>query len=148
MRFRSMIFFLSLVTLLSLIPNLASAQYPPPLLTISPVQVQLGNLVTFQWVCPFQLLSWQYEPLPFIYAQITVNRVQEYPRSIPPYITAPLTGAGTLSYAPRTNGTFTVILRCHYLGWPIGLGDFTCPSIECKSGGQFIVTPPTTVAST
>ena len=148
MRIRSLILLLSLVTVLALIPDLASAQYLPAFLTISPIEVQLGNDVSFQWICPSELFPWEYQPLPFIYAQITVNRVQEFPRSIPPNVIAPLPGVGTLSYTPPTNGTFTVILRCYYLGWPIDLGDLTCPSVECKSGGQFIVTPATTAAPT
>lgn len=130
---------LSVLTVLLLVPNLVSAQYPPALLTISPVEVQLGGSVTFDWICPVQLLSWQYFSLPFIYAQITVNRVQEFPTSIVPYVSPPLPGVGTLLYTPPTNGTFTAILRCHYLGTPIGLGDFSCPDSTCKSGGQFVV---------
>jgi len=140
---------LSVLTVLVLVSNLASAQSPPAVLTISSVNVQLGDTVNFDWVCPGELLSWQYYSLPFIYAQITINRVQEVPTSMTPYISPPLPGAGgPFSYTPPTVGTFTVILRCHYLGTAIGLGDFSCPTSTCKSGGQFVVTaPPTTTSS-
>jgi hypothetical protein len=140
---------LSLVTVLVLISSSASAQTPPALLAISSVQVQLGNGANFEWACPSQLLSWYYYALPFIYAQITINRVQEVPTSMTPYVSPPLPNVGgPFSYTPPTVGTFTVILRCHYLGTPIGLGDFSCPTSTCKTGGQFVVTaPPTTTSS-
>jgi|GEM_PF-5899054 len=140
---------LSLVSVLVLISNSASAQNPPALLTISSVQIQFGNNVNFDWACPSQQLSWYYSALPFIYAQITINRVQEAPTSMTPYVSPPLPNVGgPFSYTPPTAGTFTVILRCHYLGTPIGLGDFSCPNTMCKSGGEFVVTPPPTTAST
>ena len=144
MRFGRLLVFLSLLTLLALVPNLASAQYPSALLTISPGEVQLGNGVNFEWGCPSQLLSWQFTAIPFIYAQIRVNRVQEYPTSIPPYVTPPLYGVGQLTYTPPTIGTFTVILECHYAGILTGPGDFVCRGTACRTGGQFIVTPPPT----
>jgi len=137
----------AVLLVLLLIPSWVSGQYPPALLTISPTEVQLGDSVNFSYNCPIQLVSWQYAALPFIYAQITVNRVQEYPTSIPPYVSPYLNVAGTLSYTPPTAGTFTVILRCHYFGTAIGLGDFSCASIMCKSGGQFIVDAPPTISS-
>jgi hypothetical protein len=140
---------LSLVTVLVLISNSASAQNPPALLTISSDQVQLGNSVGFEWACASQLLSWYYYALPFIYAQITINRVQEVPTSMTPYVSPPLPNVGgPFSYTPPTVGTFTVLLRCHYLGAPIGLSDFSCPNNMCKSGGEFVVTSPSTTAST
>jgi hypothetical protein len=148
LRFEHLIL-LSLVLALVLTCNSASAQNPSALLTISSLQVQLGNSVNFEWACPSQLLSGYYYALPFIYAQITINRVQEVPTSMTPYINPPLPNfGGPFSYTPPTVGTFTVILRCHYLGTPIGLGDFSCPNSMCKSGGEFVVTPPPTTAST
>ena len=148
LRFEHLIL-LSLVLALVLTCNSASAQNPSALLTISSLQVQLGNSVNFEWACPSQLFSWYYYALPFIYAQITINRVQEVPTSMTPYISPPLPNfGGPFSYTPPTVGTFTVILRCHYLGTPIGLGDFSCPNSMCKSGGEFVVTPPPTTAST
>ena len=142
MRSDRLLVFLAVLTLLALIPNLASAQYPFALLTISPGEVQLGDGINFEWICPSQLLSWQFLPMPFIYAQIRVNRVQEVPTSIPPYVSPPLNGYGRLTYTPPTSGTFTVTLECHYEGIPIGLGDFVCRDNACRSGGQFVVTPP------
>jgi hypothetical protein len=140
---------LSLVLALGLISNSASAQNPPALLIISSVQVQLGNSVNFEWACPSQLLSGYYYALPLIYAQITINRVQEVPTSMTPYVSPPLPNlGGPFSYTPPTVGTFTVILRCHYLGTPIGLGDFSCPNSTCKNGGEFVVTTPPTTTST
>jgi len=137
---------LASVTVLVLVSNSASAQSQPALLTISSVRVQLGNGVNFEWACPSQLLSWYYYALPFIYAQITINRVQDVPTSMTPVVSHPLPNVGgPFSYTPPTVGTFTVILRC--LGTPIGLGDFTCPTSTCKSGGQFVVTAPPTTAS-
>jgi len=141
LRVRYPTLFLSVLAILVLIPSLVSAQNPPALLTISSAQVQLGGTVSFEWFCPGELLSWQYLPLPFIYAQITVNRLQEFPTAMAPYVSPPLPGVGgPLSYTPPTKGTFTVTLRCHYLGFPIGLGDFSCPVNACKSGGEFVVT--------
>jgi len=134
---------LAVLTFLVLVPNLAFAQTPVAVLTISPTSVQLGESVSFEWVCPNELMPWQPFPLPFIYAQITVNRMQEFPTSIPPYLSPFLPPAGTLSYSPPTQGTFTVILRCHYYGASIDLGDFSCSSIACKTGGLFVVTAPT-----
>ena len=135
--------FCCLLTVLVLVPNFASAQNWAASLTVSPVQLQLGGDVSLEWNCPGQLYSWQYgwqyAPMPFIYAQITVNRVQEFPTSIAPYHSPPLNLGGTLPYTPPTSGTFTVILQCHYLGVPIGLGDFSCATV-CRSGGQFVVT--------
>ena len=149
MRFKH-VTLLSVITVLVLVSNLASAQSPPAVLTISSVNVELGNSVNFDWVCPPELLSWQYYSLPFIYAQITINRVQEVPTAMTPYVSPPLPGTGgPLSYTPPTIGTFTVILRCHYLGTTIGLGDFSCPTSMCKSGGEFVVTmPPTSSTAT
>ena len=139
---------LMLVPVLVLTSSSAYAQNPPALLTISSVQVELGNNVNFDWACPSQLLSWYYA-LPFIYAQITINRVQEVPTSMAPYVSPPLPYVGgPLSYTPPTVGTFTVVLRCHYLGTPIGLGDFSCPNSMCKSGGEFVVIPSPTTTST
>lgn len=140
-------FLMVLVTLI-LVPSLVAAQYPVAVLTISPTELQLGGSVSLEWTCPYQSESWQYLPLPFIYAQITVLRVQEYPKSIAPYVSPYLYGTGTFSYTPPTNGTFSAILRCHYLGTNIGLGDFSCYSVMCKTGGQFVVTPSTTDAAT
>ena len=148
MRFGCLTILLTILTFLVLVPSSASAQYPTAFLTISQAEVQLGDNVNFEWGCPSQLLSWQYAPLPFIYAQITVNRVQEFPISIAPYASPLLLSVGgTLAYTPPTNGTFTVMLRCNYLGTPIGLGDFSCRSMMCKGGGQFVVTPPSTLTS-
>jgi len=144
-RSRSVAFFLSVLTVLVLVPSVVSAQYPTASLTISSSQVQLGDGVKFDWLCPGQLFSWQYVSLPFVYAQITVVRFQELPTSIAPYLSPPLPiVGGTLSYTPPTNGTFAVGLRCYYLGWAIGLGVFSCRYNICKSGGQFVVTPPPT----
>ena len=138
--------YLILLTVLAVLvplPSLVSAQYPPAVLTISSLQVQLGSAVNFDWSCPGALPSWQYYALPFIYAQITINRVQELPTALPQYNSPYLPSVGgPFSYTPPTEGTFTVILRCHYLGTPIGLGDFSCSTSVCKSGGEFVVTPP------
>jgi hypothetical protein len=137
---------LSVLALLVSLPNLVYAQYPPALLTISPLQLQLGSTVNFDWSCPGALPSWQYYyTLPFIYAQITINRVQEVPTALPQYNSPYLPSVGgPFSYTPPTAGTFTVILRCHYLGTQIGLGDFSCSTSVCKSGGEFVVTSPQT----
>jgi hypothetical protein len=140
-----LVYLILLSALVVLVPlsNLVYAQYPPAVLTISPLQLQVGGAVNFDWSCPGELPSWYYYTLPFIYAQITINRVQELPTALPQYNSPylPSTG-GPFSYTPPTAGTFTVILRCHYLGTPIGLGDFSCSTSVCKSGGEFIVTSP------
>jgi len=146
LRRASLTVFLPVIALLVAAPCLAAAQSWSPnwpaSLTITPVEVQLGEGVSLGWNCPSQLFSWQYAwqyiPIPFIYAQITVNRMQEYPTAIPPYHSPFLNLAGTLSYTPPTSGTFTVLLQCHYEGVPIGLGDFSCATV-CRSGGQFVV---------
>jgi len=136
---------LFVMAVLVLAPGLVVAQYPPAVLTISPLQVQLGGSVNFEWSCPGELISWQNYALPFIYAQITVTRIQELPTTMAPYNSPYLPSAGgPFSYTPPTAGTFSAVLRCHYLGTPIGLGDFSCPSTLCKSGSQFVVTAPTT----
>ena len=138
--------FLLGLTVLIVVPTFASAQAPFALLTISPLQVQLNEGVTLEWFCPLELVSWQYYSLPFIYAQITVTRIQELPVSIAPYNSRYLPPSGNMSYTAPTIGTFTAILRCHYLGASIGLGDFSCPSNLCKSGGEFVVTTSSTAA--
>ena len=141
LRLRCLAFFLSVLSVLVLGPNSVGAQYATALFTISPVQVHVGDSVNFEWFCPSELLSWQFLPFPFIYAQISVNRVQEVPTSIAPYVSPPLPSVGgPLRYTPPTIGTFTAILRCHYLGTPIDRGDFSCAEDTCKSGGQFVVT--------
>ena len=140
------IFLLGLAVLI-VVPTFASAQAPFALLTISPLQVQLNEGITLEWFCPLELVSWQGYSLPFIYAQITVTRIQEYPVSIAPYSSHYLGPGGNMSYTPPTVGTFTALLRCHYLGTAIGLGDFSCSSNLCKSGGEFVVTSSSTAAA-
>jgi len=135
------------LTVLILVPTFASAQAPLALLSISPLQVQLSEGVTLEWSCPLGLVSWQGYSAPFIYAQITVTRIQEYPVSIPPYTSHYLGPSGNMSYTPPTVGTFTAILQCHYFGASIGLGDFSCPTNLCKSGGEFVVTNSSTTAA-
>jgi len=156
LRFRHLAVLFPVALILALMIISVYAQYGGPSLTISPTTVQLGDAVNFNWGCPSGLIY--YYPsssshagssatLPFIFAQITVTRMQEYPTSIPPYFSPQLQSlSGTLPYVAPTNGTFTAILRCYYDGSGVGLGYYSCPA--CRDGGQFVVTSPPAITTT